>query len=324
MTDTERAKLTYLELVIPPISNQEAVWYKDEPVAEYMKQSDFYMIGGKTKSLFGNVRFNDDQTQIFFDLFVGDDLKSSGIINIGELQPIIEFSGEDFGIASNEDEIEFFYEENDQNYLLARFTPENILWYRSRDTNGISGLDNYKEIFVYDLLYVGIAKQGDSYQRLIQNGHQARQEILANEPQRYPGARVSDETFLFLFRLQPIFMTSFGDDPDFDLDISYAHKQIVADAEKAFVSLLKPEYNVIKFKQYPKGKDGLHSSNLDRYGYSIGEAITFNTPHGKIKGGRDKFFGAISNEADFIFVDKKSAELFISGIDFPANQIDVT
>lgn len=52
MTGTNRAKITFLELVIPPISNQEAVWFKDEPFAEYMKQSDFYMIGGKAKSKF--------------------------------------------------------------------------------------------------------------------------------------------------------------------------------------------------------------------------------------------------------------------------------
>jgi hypothetical protein len=56
VSGTNRAKLTFLELVIPPISNQEAVWYKDEPFAEYMKQSDFYMIGGKAKSKFVNVR----------------------------------------------------------------------------------------------------------------------------------------------------------------------------------------------------------------------------------------------------------------------------
>lgn len=43
-----RVKLTYLELVFPPISNQEAHHFKDEPASEYMKASDFYMIGGET------------------------------------------------------------------------------------------------------------------------------------------------------------------------------------------------------------------------------------------------------------------------------------
>lgn len=176
---------------------------------------------------------------------------------------------------------------------------------------------------VYDLLYVGIAKKGDSYSRLIAKGHHARQEILSNEPQRYPGARVTDEIFLFLFRPEPLFITTFGPDSDIDLDFGYDHKKIIADAEKAFVSLLQPNYNTVRFKQYPKGSDGLYDSKLDRYGYSIGEAITFNTPHGQIKGGRNGDLGGLSNKADFISVDKESAKIFISGVDFPNDEPNV-
>jgi hypothetical protein len=39
----------------------------------------------------------------------------------------------------------------------------------------------------------------------------------------------------------------------------------VADAEKAFVSLLKPEYNRIKYAGYPRGKDGLYKSGFANY-----------------------------------------------------------
>ncbi|MDK1366756.1 hypothetical protein QOL70_24620, partial [Klebsiella quasipneumoniae] len=189
MSGTNRAKITFLELVIPPISNQEAVWFKDEPFAEYMKQSDFYIIGGKAKSKFSNIRANEDNSQIFFDVFVGGDHKSSGVIHIYKLKPVIDFEGNDFGVGCGGEAIEFFYKKDGEKFLLARFTPENILWYRSREEEGISGLDNYADIMVYDLLYVGIAKKGDSYSRLIAKGHHARQEILSNEPQRYPGAR---------------------------------------------------------------------------------------------------------------------------------------
>ncbi|MEQ9918663.1 hypothetical protein ABRQ01_18530 [Pectobacterium aroidearum] len=320
MTGTNRAKVTFLELVIPPISNQEAVWFKDEPFAEHMKQSDFYMIGGKAKSKFSSVRANEDNSQILFDVFVGDDHKSSGTIHIYELESVIDFEGNDFGVGYGDNAIEFFYENDGANILLARFTPENILWYRSREVAGISGLDNYADVLVYDLLYVGIAKKGDSYDRLIDKGHHARQEILSNEPQRYPGARVTDEIFLFLFRPEPLFITTFGPDSDIDLDFGYDHKKIISDAEKAFVSLLQPNYNTVRFKQYPKGLDGLYDSKLDRYGYSIGEAITFNTPHGQIKGGRNGDLGGLSNKADFISVDKESAKLFISGVDFPNDE----
>lgn len=323
MSGTNRAKITFLELVIPPISNQEAVWFKDEPFAEYMKQSDFYMIGGKAKSKFSNIRTNEDNSQILFDVFVGDAHKSSGVIHIYKLKPVIDFEGNDFGVGCGREAIEFFYKKDNEKFLLARFTPENILWYRSRGEEGISGLDNYADVLVYDLLYVGIAKKGDSYSRLIAKGHHARQEILSNEPQRYPGARVTDEIFLFLFRPEPLFITTFGPDSDIDLDFGYDHKKIIADAEKAFVSLLQPNYNTVRFKQYPKGSDGLYDSKLDRYGYSIGEAITFNTPHGQIKGGRNGDLGGLSNKADFISVDKESAKIFISGVDFPNDEPNV-
>jgi hypothetical protein len=58
----------------------------------------------------------------------------------------------------------------------------------------------------------------------------------------------------------------------------------------------------VTFNNYPKGTDGLYSTGIGRYGYVIGESIAFNTAHGRIKGARD-LWGAISNEADFIFVD---------------------
>lgn len=319
MTDTNRTKCTFLELVFPPISNQEAYWYKDQPAADFMRASDFYMIGGKAKSKFADFSTCEKTMKIAFNLYVGDSLRGNGLIEIGKLEVVENFEGETFGIGVGENAIEIFYEKNGDKYLIERFTPENILWHRSRGINGISGLDNYEELFCYDLLYVGIAKKGDSYDRLIKNGHHARLDILANEPQRYPGARVTDEIFLFLFRLEPLFITTFGPSSDIALDVEYDHKRIVADAEKAFVSLLQPNYNTVKFNQYPKGSDGLFNSKLNRHTYSIGEAITFNTPHGKIKGGRDRALGGLTNKADFIFVDKETSRLYISGKDFSSD-----
>ncbi|NNH66337.1 hypothetical protein [Rhizobium laguerreae] len=168
---------------------------------------------------------------------------------------------------------------------------------------------------------VSIAKVGDSFDRLISRGHKARMEILSNEPQRYPGARVTDETILFLFRAQPLIMTTFGPYHDFeneDFSGAYDHKRIVADAEKAFVSLLKPQYNLVKFANYPKGADGLHGSDYVRYGYVIGESITFNTAHGQMAGARDPLTGSYTGEADSIFVEGDKVSLFVSGVDYPS------
>lgn len=312
-----RAKATYLELVFPPISNQEAHHFKDEPASEYMRESDFYMIGGKAKSRFSSIAFNEKDMEISFEIHVGDEYKSDGIIRISELDSICKLEGDTFGLSFDENSIEIVYEKEDVAYIIDRFTPENILWFRSRNLNGILGIDNFEELFTYDLLYIGIAKVGDSYDRLIKKGHHARQAILSNEPQRYPGARVTDEVFLFLFRLEPLYVSTFGPGDEIDLDFDHQHKKVVADAEKAFVSLLQPNYNTVKFNQYPKGADGLYDSRLDRYSYSIGECITFNTAHGKIKGARNGELGGLLNKADFISVDKTESKLYISGTDFP-------
>jgi hypothetical protein len=203
--------------------------------------------------------------------------------------------------------------------VVEWFTAESLLWHRARGRAGIHGLPNVRELATYDLLYVGIAKKDDSFSRLFERGHKARQEILANEPQRYPGARVSDETFLFMFSMDPLIIQSFEFDHEFtdgDFEAPSDNKRIVADAEKAFVSLLKPNYNIQRFKNYPKGTDGLYGSDYDRYGYVIAERMTFNTAHGKFRGGVDES-GIINNDADAIFVEGDTVSFFKSGIDFP-------
>ena len=122
-----------------------------------------------------------------------------------------------------------------------------------------------------------------------------------------------------MFAADPLIIQTFELDHDFteeDLDSSYDNKQIVADAEKAFVSLLKPSYNVQLFKNYPKGRDGLYGSDYDRYGYVIAECMAFNTAHGIIRGGVDES-GMINNDADAIFIEGDTVSLFKSGVDFP-------
>ena len=46
--ETQRTKFTILELVYPPISNQEAEWLMGDPeVEERLRTSDFYLIGAR-------------------------------------------------------------------------------------------------------------------------------------------------------------------------------------------------------------------------------------------------------------------------------------
>jgi hypothetical protein len=125
-----------------------------------------------------------------------------------------------------------------------------------------------------------------------------------------------------MFRVEPLIITTFDFNHDFsadDFSLVVDKKRIVADAEKAFVSLLKPQYNVVKFANYPKSTDGLYGSDYIRYTYFIDEDIAFETRHSRIRGRRVFADPAVANQADFISVDGETVKLWVSGVDFPAD-----
>lgn len=313
MKDSNIFKITYLELAFPPISNQEAVTFKKGPHERFMKDSDFYMIAGKAEASFCNPEIISTH-EIYVEIRSDDKIVTTGTIDFNTLKcpEDLENISKRVMVGPKEIATTSYPDENGVYFYINRLTPESILWFRSRQTEGIRGFDNYRDLMVYDLLYTGIAKVGDTYDRLIKNGHHARTDILSNEKQRSTGARVSEEIFIFMFRLEPLFISSFGGNSDVDLNFGYDHKKIVADAEKAFVSLLQPEYNKERFKKYPIGKDGLYDSKLDSYAYLIAETLTFNTPSGSFSGGQNNGYWNLYNDADVIFTDKKTTTILTS------------
>jgi hypothetical protein len=321
MKTKSQYKISALTTVFPPMSSQEAVWLRDDPEVETrLRQSDFYMIAARAELKFVDISVDQRARTINFRVAgngLVDDVsihidKHPGLKAANPDSILIECGPKFIRIWSNPD--------SPDEQVSAWFTADSLLRDRWRGAPFISGLAQYRKFATYDLLYVGIAKKGDSYDRLIAKGHEKRQEILSNEPQRGEGARVADEVILFLFRVEPLTVQTFEPDHEFedsDFSENVELKRIVADAEKAFVSLLKPTYNVTLFKDFPKGRDGLYKGQYDRYGYAIAEGITLNTPSGSIKGGYDIPTGFISNEADFIFVEGDHVQLYVSGVDFP-------
>lgn len=312
-----------LDLVCPPISNSLAAKLVGNEVAEaIIRQSDFYIIGGRPQATFKDFCADPKTGRLHFSLGVAGGKSDSGSILLEQLPYIKEGPDElNIRVRCEGSQIGIFVKCEDGNEeIIAAFTPDDVLMRRGRKENLIGGLDAYIDLATYDLLYVGIAKKGDTYDRLFAKGHQARMQILANEPQRYPGARVSDETYLFAFKVEPLLLKVFGPDSDIedeDLNFSYDSKRLVADAEKAMVSLLKPEYNSTLYPNYPKGKDGLYGTGLTAYSYAISEGMAFRTAYGAIKGGRERNI-TMSNEADFIMVKGDAVTFHISGVDFPA------
>ena len=288
-------KLTVLTTVYPPISSAEAVRLMRVPaVEEMLRTSDFYMIGARAQARLSDLQFDQDTNTMSFDFSIGDGPPNPVHVALPELPGVKALKCEDFIVEIDKAGSGFKVWDKagpkTGQEPAEWFTTEMLLWDRTRGRPGIYGLDNCRDLATYDLLYVGIAKVGDSFDRLLARGHKARQEILSSEHARAPGARPSDEIFLFMFKAEPLIMTTFDFDHEFtdeDLSGDYDAKRIVADAEKAFVHLLDPPYNREKFINYPKGKDGLFGQGYRRYGYVIGEQMAFNTPQGRVRGGVD-------------------------------------
>lgn len=309
MTSTKN-KLTVLTTVYPPISNADAVRLMRVPAVEkLLRTSDFYMIGARAQARLSKPAFDPATNEMSFDFLIGTGQPHPVRVALQELPGVKALNGDDFIVEIDDAGSGFRVWDKDGPKLDEEpaewFTTEKLLWDRTRGRSGIYGLDNCRDLATYELLYVGIAKVGDSFDRLLARGHKKRQEILSSEHARAPGARPSDEIFLFMFKAEPLIMTTFDFDHEFteeDLSGAYDAKRIVADAEKAFVHLLVPPYNDEKFRNYPKGRDGLFGQGYQRYGYVIGEQMAFNTPHGRVRGGVDQS-GMISNDADAIFVE---------------------
>ncbi|HFF8523662.1 TPA: hypothetical protein ACGEYH_002411 [Providencia rettgeri] len=308
----------HLVLVAPPISNTQATYLNqdNQHIIDRLRSSHFYMICGRAKATFSNVEpVQDNLIKIEIKLGSGD--YSQGFLHIDRMS-FFESAPDSFKLKMKADMDSFtLYFGND---LVFATTPDDLLMRRGRKEFLVTGFDNYRELMTFDLLYVGIAKQNqDSYSRLIKRGHKARMDILAAEEQRSPGARVSDETYLLLFEVEPLFLTVFsgaGELDDDDINFSFDYHRIVADAEKAVINVFKPKYNKQLYLNYPKGVDGLYEQDYDGYTYSISEGVAFNTAFGTIKGARETKELLLSNDADFIMVKEDEVTLNLSGGNF--------
>jgi hypothetical protein len=184
-----------------------------------------------------------------------------------------------------------------------------LLFSKWRGDPRILGLDNYRDFTKYYLLYVGISNKQDSFERLLVQGHEKRVAILSNETQLLPQARLTDEIVLFFFESVPLYISVFDQNSDFSnfgAGMPFTEEQATADAEKAFTKFLETKYNDVRFKSFPKGKDGLYASGLLRYAHVIDEDVTFITEKTYLAGGYGNGLPC-SNAADAIIVERERA-----------------
>lgn len=291
----------FLDLIYPPISNQEGVWFwEDEEVREYVKRSKLYMLVHRKELKFINI---------------DNELLVKGIfkfkISLGE------FASEYFSFQFTDD-ISAFVEENisvefeigDKLFRIIRTSDAKIIYWATPDKilydaitkRIILDSENVHDIEVlqnFELLYVGISKKNDSFSRLFENAHRGRLNILSNQDTKEKTARMTDELMILLFEVKwfNINCVSCADDLNSLFTYTDDEEAIVADAEKAFISMFGTKYNKVKYKEYPKSADGLYNKGLQGYLYSINYDL-------KIFVGQNEFIGKYYDyvNRDVIFV----------------------
>ena len=283
----------YLDLIYPPISNQEGVWFwEDEEVREYVKSSKLYMLVHRKELKFVDVDITQIPMGIFkFKISMGE--YKSSYFSYQFTDNIAKLIEEIGAFEVEEGDKIFKIKKSEDGEILYWATPDKIL-YDAITENIVLEAENVTEIQKlqkFDLLYVGISKKNDSFSRLFEKPHHGRLNILSNENTKDKLSRMTDELMVLLFEIKWFNINTMGIGSDFQNLFTYTddEESIVADAEKAFVSILESKYNEVKFKQYPKGKDGLFDKGLKGYSYSINYDLTISTDKASIVGKYDDF-----------------------------------
>ncbi len=311
-----RSQVHSLELVYPPISNQEAEWLKDDPLVEKeISKSHLYFIGQKPETFF---HFDDNvqevlkkEQKIYLTLKCGN-TETTGYIDIIKIcEPLKMDSESEIDIELGEKFIRLWLLTGDQEPdLINWFTTEKFIFDRSRNAPFIIGFNEYKSFYRYHLHYVGISKKEDSFRRLLVRPHDKRLRILSNEYPLSKGSRPTDEIVLFFFMIKSLEIKQYFYEEELDelgTNNLEKYEQIIADAEKAFVKILNCKYNEVKFENYPFSTDGLFHTNVDRYAFCIDEDISFVTTDNVIQG--DRSTSTSFSKSDFIIVDKIKVDL---------------
>ena len=298
-----------LELVYPPISNQEGEWlWEDLEVREYVKRSQLYMIGHRKELKFADVEFVPIEFGIIKFKLVLDNIISPYIsLSVRGMMQHLYATGNSIVLEAGDKLIRVRDEETDK--IIFWMTPDKFLFDYSKHRNDhfsvtIEKMFDLKVFSRFELYYVGISKENDSFSRLFERAHHGRLKILSNEIQKTRTARLTDELLIFMFDLKYFNINIIEQDIE---DLYYYtdnHTAVVADAEKAFIKLMNIKYNKVKYLNYPYSKDGLYNSKLDRYLFSINENIVFYTNDIEFVGAYDYYA-----KKDAILVEEDYAEI---------------
>jgi len=140
---------------------RQAVWFKDDPEVEpLLRESDFYIIGGRPEIKFSDFHKDDDSWRLSFNVTIEGALSDTVTIDIRSLPSVTDAAPETLWIELGPKFVRIWDgpEKQDGTTVLEWFTTEKLLMDRSHGRSGVEGLDRHAEFAVYDLLYVGISQ----------------------------------------------------------------------------------------------------------------------------------------------------------------------
>ena len=196
----EKVQFCSLSLVYPPISNQEMYCLmKDPGVEEELRRSDFYMVVGRAEAKFQMMEIDQASGNASLRLIIPGGPEARGELRTEQVPgaakaPKLMLEGGDKIIRVWDRP-----KEEPGADLLDWFTTEKFLYDRSHNHPALRGFDNHRNLATYDLFYVGIAKKGNSFERLVQNGHKKGWKFWRTSLRdiRIPASRMKP-TFSFL------------------------------------------------------------------------------------------------------------------------------
>lgn len=290
-----KAQLNTLKLVYPPVSNQYAEKIKDDKeIRESLKDSNLYMIVQRPEAKFSinkNEAFDEENSLLKIQLIV-EGIVDDFEIDLLKLYEVHNFNINEYDVSIqfNVKEIKFWKVDSTTGELIDVinwFTTEKILWDKWNRHPAIIGLEKVDLFSRFYLHYVGISKEEDSLTRLVVKPHDKRLRILSNEYNMSDNSRLTDELILLFLKIEEVRIQVWKEEDDsleFIKGRAIDKKDLIADAEKAFINILNSKYNQQKYKNYPKGKDGIYNEGLTGYSYCIGESLTLVTDDTEISG----------------------------------------
>lgn len=183
---------------------------------------------------------------------------------------------------TNVHRLRFYIDEEKSDNHVFSISPESILLYQNSEFLDYKIEGEIESTLQYKAHYIGISTEQPIINRL--SAHSNLQKILSQEIPLTKETILSQELAIMFFELGGETRTSIiqkkkRENIDFEFISGTtipSEKDVFKDAEKAFVKLMKPNYNKIQFKSYPNKKSLFSDNNYIFITYEIVNNLILN------------------------------------------------